>query len=444
MASSYDVIVVGGGFAGVTAARELTDAGRSVLLLEARDRLGGRTFYEHVDALERSVEMGGTWVHWLQPHVWAELTRYGSQLIESIGAAAPEEVVYRTQGELKRVSFDRAWQIMVDAMLKFYGEYADTGFPRPYDPLFAREVVKGFDGQSIQDRIDELTDVTTEQRDILNAYFSLCCDASARGGGFATMVRWFALSGKTVNSVFDVLTRFKIEGGTKSLIDSMIADSAAVVRLNAPVAAIDSTGDGSVVTLRTGETIRSAAVVVALPLAVLGDVTFNPPLLEAKLPAINVGQLCEGLKFWVRIKTSDTKPMFAMAPDDEVLNYAHTEAIHDDGQLLVAFGVDGSKIADPNSVTEIDPHIKRLLGDHVEVTAVQGKYWRDDEYAKGGWSVYRPNQLTNDLEALRQPQPPVFFATSDIANGWNGYIDGAIETGITTASAVNRHLGTGV
>lgn len=63
MASSYDVVVIGAGFAGVTAARELTQAGRSVLILEARDRLGGRTHYQDVPALERSVEMGGTWVH---------------------------------------------------------------------------------------------------------------------------------------------------------------------------------------------------------------------------------------------------------------------------------------------------------------------------------------------------------------------------------------------
>ena len=437
---SYDVIVVGGGFAGVTAARNLTHSGHRVVLLEGRDRLGGRTFYEHADSLGRSVEMGGTWVHWLQPHVWAEMTRYNSEIIESIGAAAPEEVVYRTQGELKRVDFDPAWEIMTDAMLKFYGDYADTAFPRPHDPLYAREAVKEFDGMSIQDRIDELEDVTTEQKDILNAYFSLCCDASAGEGGLATMVRWFALSGKTISAVFDMLTRFKIDGGTKSLIDSMIADSSAEVRFNAAVSTLTTDHKGVTVTLRDGSTVRAKSAVVAVPLAVLGDITFDPPLLEAKRPAVEAGQLCEGLKFWVRIKTTDTKPMFALAPEDEVINYAPTEDIYDDGQLLVAFGIDGTRVADPNSVDEIDIHIKRLLGNHVETVAVHGKYWRDDEFAKGGWSLYRPNQLTNDLEALQQPQPPVFFATSDIANGWNGYIDGAIESGATAAAAAHLHL----
>ena len=91
---NYDVIVIGAGFAGVTAARDLSRSGKSVLLLEARDRIGGRTYYQDVPALGRSVEMGGTWVHWFQPHVFAEISRYEAELIESIGAVAPETLTY--------------------------------------------------------------------------------------------------------------------------------------------------------------------------------------------------------------------------------------------------------------------------------------------------------------------------------------------------------------
>lgn len=61
--------------AGVTAARELSAAGRRTLLLEARDRIGGRTRTE--DFAGHPIELGGAWVHWSQPHLWAEITRYG-------------------------------------------------------------------------------------------------------------------------------------------------------------------------------------------------------------------------------------------------------------------------------------------------------------------------------------------------------------------------------
>ncbi|CAG1996103.1 unnamed protein product [Fusarium graminearum] len=60
--NSYDVIVIGAGFAGLVAARELAAKGLKVLIIEARDRIGGRTWTAR--AFGEDFEMGGTWVHW--------------------------------------------------------------------------------------------------------------------------------------------------------------------------------------------------------------------------------------------------------------------------------------------------------------------------------------------------------------------------------------------
>ena len=67
--ADVDVVVIGAGFAGLVAARELGRAGLDVLVLEARDRVGGRTWTDH--RLGHDLELGGTWVHWVQPHAWA-------------------------------------------------------------------------------------------------------------------------------------------------------------------------------------------------------------------------------------------------------------------------------------------------------------------------------------------------------------------------------------
>ncbi len=83
-----DVIVVGAGFAGVAAARELSAAGRSVLVIEARERVGGRAWRRERGG--RTFELGGAYVHRLQPHLTAELTRYGLGLTRDAAAGVGE------------------------------------------------------------------------------------------------------------------------------------------------------------------------------------------------------------------------------------------------------------------------------------------------------------------------------------------------------------------
>src|SRR5690348_6451826 len=84
-----DVVVIGAGFAGLVAARELGRAGLGVLVLEARDRVGGRTWTDR--RLGHDLELGGTWVHWVQPHTWAEMTRYGREITRSPAVERSEE-----------------------------------------------------------------------------------------------------------------------------------------------------------------------------------------------------------------------------------------------------------------------------------------------------------------------------------------------------------------
>lgn len=99
------VIVIGGGFCGVTAARELRGRGHKVVLLEARNRLGGRTFT--ADFAGEPADLGGTWVHWLQPHVWSEIQRYGMKLKETPGAVAEDIVYLDTKADATRRKLPR-------------------------------------------------------------------------------------------------------------------------------------------------------------------------------------------------------------------------------------------------------------------------------------------------------------------------------------------------
>jgi len=243
-----DVTVVGGGFAGVVAARELSRAGRDVVVLEGRDRLGGRTWYKPKALSGRTLELGGTWVHWLQPHVWAEITRYGLEVEESLGSSAAEEVLYVTGGQRRSAMLPDLWAVMEEANERFCFDAAEV-LPRPHDPLFDEEAIAAIDGFSVQDRIDKL-DLSVEQRDVLNALWATCSSAPCSQAGLVSMLRWYALAGWNLGLMFDAVARYKLKRGTGALVEAIGRDSAAEVRLSTAVERIEQRSDAVTVTTR--------------------------------------------------------------------------------------------------------------------------------------------------------------------------------------------------
>ncbi len=146
----FDVIVVGGGFAGVTAAREAALQGRSVLLLEARERLGGRTWRSDWDGQE--IEYGGQWVHWHQPNTFSEITRAG--LAIELGAEA-DHVGWYVGEDRRSATMDERNAIAARGWDRFV-EGVDEALPMPHDPLYAIDKLATFDRLTMSERIDQL------------------------------------------------------------------------------------------------------------------------------------------------------------------------------------------------------------------------------------------------------------------------------------------------
>jgi len=80
MSEAQEVIVVGAGVAGLAAAVRLTEAGLSVLILEARDRIGGRVYPQRVHGLEVPIEFGAEFVHGKSAEVWGQLRQHSVKL----------------------------------------------------------------------------------------------------------------------------------------------------------------------------------------------------------------------------------------------------------------------------------------------------------------------------------------------------------------------------
>ena len=102
----YDAIVVGGGLAGVTAARNLAQSGATTLLVEARERLGGRTVTQTFAG--RTVDTGGAHFHWFQSAIWSEIMRYELPVVETVMASFGPYLVGDSTGwtEMSAAEFD--------------------------------------------------------------------------------------------------------------------------------------------------------------------------------------------------------------------------------------------------------------------------------------------------------------------------------------------------
>lgn len=424
-----DVIVIGGGLAGLTAARELRHAGREVLVLEARDRLGGRAYTSQLAG--RDVELGGAHVHWFQPHVFAELTRYG---IPFRPLPLPERWSYWSGGQLHDSPVADLGLRLAELYDRLFADARET-FPLPHQPLTAPEAVAALDPLSMQDRIDA-SGFTVEEADLVNPVLSTSCSALCSETGLLTLMREFALSGWNFGLTLDALGLFAMR--TADLVTALAADGAPAVRTSTPVTAIEQHDDHVTVSTRDGAVLTAAAAVAAVPLNTLQAVEFRPALGNDKQALVKEGQASHGVKLWALV-TGVSEPVFAMAPDDCPLTFASSWDTPTDGaQLVFAFGPDAGRLP-PGDEQAVRAAFSDMLPPAARIEAVTSHDWVADEFSRGTWSAWRPGQLAS-LEAMQEPEGRVVLAGSDVASGWNGFMDGAIESGLSAARWVSGLL----
>jgi monoamine oxidase len=427
MNQHYDVVVVGAGFAGLTAARELSHAGKRVMVLEARDRIGGRTW---VDAqLGTHLELGGTWVHWIQPHVWAELRRYGIGVVPS-----PTPVNAWWWDGTQRISGSPdALLDELDAPNRALLEDARSVFEQPFSPLASNRALE-LDSVSVATRIAQL-DLTDSQRVLLETFWTLNFNGKLDDAAFTQALRWAAVANGDWALMFEACASFKIAGGTSELADAMRLDSDAEWRLDTDVVSIAETPRGVEVTTSAGEVFTAGDVVVTVPIHALHRIEFAPALARKTVEALENGQVGLGTKVWFSVE-GEVPHFVAFGAADWPFNFLQSEYHVDGRTIVIGFGSDSTAI-DPGSVAAVQDAVDRLVPD-LRVVETAGHDWVADPLSGETWPMHRTGYLTMALDRLQQPHGHVHFAGSDVADGWGGFIDGAIESGLTVSNRIIR------
>ncbi|KAL6245738.1 hypothetical protein RBB50_006891 [Rhinocladiella similis] len=444
----YDTIIIGAGYTGLTAARDLTTSGLDVLLLEARDRIGGRTWTSTIDG--HQYEIGGQYVHWGQPNLWRELSRYSMQ--QDIDACFDParglnvSTVFTKDGLITMTKAENG-AILDSAFQKFInidGDFGKSIMPLPYNPTLVPDAVH-LDKLTLKDRIDQIQqDLEPLERTLLEGMLLSLTGGQLETTGFFGVVSLWALCAYSSDCLGRAVAAFKLRHGQSDFARRFFQEALDAQKLsyffNCPVASVKDRGSQVEVTAKNGLHFQAKKVICTVPLNVLSNIVFDPPVQELSDDVL------------ASINSNQSTKLHVITPSDALsswdgLTYPYNRLVHASGEgttssgaaHIVCFGASYNHIDPEDNIEETLAAVKMFHQD-IDVKSMVFHDWSQDEYSKGGWCSYAATASTKYLGKLRASRGKVTLASSDWALGWRGFIDGAIEEGTRAAYAVKTEL----
>jgi monoamine oxidase len=444
--SEVDFCVVGAGFAGLTAALRLKQAGHSVALLEARDRVGGRTFTE-TRADGTWIDRGGAWIGPGQDRIYALMNEFG---VSEYKQHNDGDAMMIVGGKKHRYGGTIPWTVSPWAVANLgLGlaaiERMCKEIPReaPWDAKKAQEWDRISIGEWIHKKSMSKDAAEMLEMAFAGLYTSAGSETSLLWGLLQTASAGgltFAISGKGGSQ------DARPVGGMGALHRPIVAELGEALHLSQPVRQITQDADG--VTIDAADlTMRARRVIVAIPLAIATSIVYEPMLpvdrafLHQRMPsgAVVKISIIYDEPFW---RADGLSGQSAAPNSPATLTIDACTDTGDPGILCVI--TEGSAA---RRLTNLDEAERKavIVGQLVDRFGGRAKAplefheqnWTVDRYSGGGMIGHAPpGVLTEFGYTLREPCGRIHWAGTESSAVMCGWIDGAIRSGERAAAEV--------
>jgi monoamine oxidase len=440
-----DVVIVGAGLSGLMAARTLLAASVEPLILEARDRVGGRTWTRPASD-GTLLDLGGQWIGPTQRRVLALAGELGVQTFKTYDTG--NNIEYR-RGE--RVTYSGAIPThdpivsadAVEAMLTLNMMATQVPLDAPWIASNALE----WDAQTFDTWI-RANARSDEARELMGLVIQAVFSVEARDVSLLHVLFYIHSAGNLMDlvAITGGAQESRCVGGTQQLSEKMAAALGERVILNAPVHTIAQDERGVRVEA-DGVTISAERAIIALPPTLAGRLRYRPALpgyrdqFTQRIPmgtVIKVQCLYErpfwredGLTGQVTSDSGAVRITFDNTPPDGspgiLLGFIEGE----EGRRWGRRSPEERRAEVLNCLARYFGEQARVPQEYVELS------WAEEEYSRGCYAGFLPpGVLTSYGEALRAPIGRLHWAGTETATEWNGYMDGALQAGARAAREI--------
>jgi monoamine oxidase len=436
-----DIVVVGAGFAGLTAARELTRAGYDVLVLEGRERVGGRTFTGTVAGV--SVDLGAAFVGPTQDAVLALAADLDCPTTPTYHQG---KNLINWRGRVRSYS-GTVPALSVTSLLNVARVRWQFARVMRRVPVSEPWRAKRLDGLSLEQWLRSVRASSTTL-DLMAIMSRVTWGAEPDEVSMLQAARYVRAAGG-LDRMLDVeggAQQDHFPGGTQQIAVKMAEALGDRVVLSAAVQAIEHTASG-VSVVSTAGTVTARAAVIAIPPQLRGAISFTPALpdtdrLARSWPQGNLSKAFAAYKtpFWRDAGHSGE----ALSDDGPVFITFDVSPPGDRPGVLLGF-VDAREFDDLSAGQRRDRALAgfaALFGDAARHPIDYLDYsWGNESFSPGGpTAAVPPGSWTTVGRWLREPVGPIFWAGTETADQWTGFLDGAVRSGQRAAAEVAGRL----